>query len=202
MECRPNLRSTQNPRPGKNTIVWFTSDNGPWILKGLRGGSSGLLRDGKGSTWEGGMRVPGLAWWPGKIPANTVNEQMASTLDLYTSMLSLAGVAVPTDQSVDGQNILPLLTNPNASDTTKAFFYYGPRELHAIRKGKWKLHIKTSSQLKLDYFNGHIPLLFNLDEDPGEQYPLEDQHPEIVNELLKMIQDHKQSIIEQSNYWE
>src|SRR5690606_19759858 len=78
----------------KNTLVVFTSDNGPWLTQGLQGGSTGLLRDGKGSTWEGGMRVPAIAWWPERIRPGVTSEP-ASTMDLFSTGLSLAGAALP-----------------------------------------------------------------------------------------------------------
>ena len=86
----------------KNTLVFFTSDNGPWLTQGEAGGSAGLLRDGKGSTWEGGMREPGIAWWPGRVPAGVVTHELACTMDLFTTSLKLAGAEVPTDRVIDG----------------------------------------------------------------------------------------------------
>ncbi|MEN7549467.1 sulfatase [Rapidithrix thailandica] len=180
----------------KNTLVWFTSDNGPWLIKGADGGSAGLLRDGKGSTWEGGMRVPSVAWWPGQIEEQSVNGELTSTIDLYPTLLSLVGGTVPTDRLMDGKDIAAyLFPKKNRNVTTKPFFYYGFNQtIFAVRKGPWKLHIRTHSQLKVDYFNKELPLLFNLEEDPSEKYNLAKQHPEIVNELLKEIEAQQQRV--------
>jgi arylsulfatase A-like enzyme len=98
----------------KNTFVFFTSDNGPWLIRGLAGGSAGLLRDGKGSTWEGGMREPGIAWWPGKIPAGKVCHEIATTMDLLPTIAHFAGMEAPKDREMDGVDIAPILLNPNA----------------------------------------------------------------------------------------
>ena len=89
----------------RKTLVFFTSDNGPWLTQGEAGGSAGLLRDGKGSTWEGGMREPGIAWWPGRVPAGVVTHELACTMDLFTTSLNLAGAEVPKDRLIDGLDI-------------------------------------------------------------------------------------------------
>ena len=186
----------------KNTIVWFTSDNGPWILKKELGGSSGLLRDGKGSTWEGGMRVPGIAWGADFIPSGSYCTNIATTLDIYATSLQLAGQHIPGDRPVDGQNILHYFNQEESKDSQKVFHYYGPKALHAIRKGKWKLHIQTSSQLGIDYFEGTLPLLFNLEEDPEEKYNLADQLPEKVAELSDLIATHRAEVQSSGNFWD
>ncbi len=98
----------------KNTMVFFTSDNGPWLIRGLAGGSAGLLRDGKGSTWEGGMRVPGIAWWPGRIPAGKVCHEMATSMDLLPTIANFAGAEAPKDRALDGYDIGAILQSPEA----------------------------------------------------------------------------------------
>ena len=182
----------------ERTLVWFTSDNGPWLIKEHLGGTSGLLRDGKGSTWEGGMRVPSFAYWPGTIEARQVEHAVVPSVDLYPTLLGLANASMPTDRILDGKDIRPLLGWPGEV-TEKPVFYYGPHALHAVRHGSWKLHIRTSSQLGIDYFNREWPLLFNLDEDPGEHYNLARQYPEIVAALQSMIAHHQQDL---SSYWD
>ena len=101
----------------KNTMVFFTSDNGPWLIRGLAGGSAGLLRDGKGSTWEGGMREPGIAWWPGKIPAGKVCHEIATSMDLLPTIAHFAGTEAPKDRVMDGVDIAPLLATANNTQT-------------------------------------------------------------------------------------
>ncbi|MCB0587056.1 MAG: sulfatase, partial [Phaeodactylibacter sp.] len=127
----------------ENTLVFFTSDNGPWIIKNEEGGSAGLLRDGKGSTWEGGMREPAIARWPGTVEPGSVQVSQSSTLDLYATAMKLAGTALPEGRAIDGNDIGPMLRG-EAGDRVASppFFYYGPNELHAVRNGPWKLHIR------------------------------------------------------------
>lgn len=187
----------------ENTLVFFTSDNGPWIIKNEQGGSSGLLRDGKGSTWEGGMRVPGIARWPGVIEPGSVQMNLSSTLDLFVTALKLAGATPNEDSVIDGQDITPLLVGEETANATRPpFFYYGPNALHAVRKGPWKLHIKTSSQTGREYFGGATPLLFNLKEDPSEQYNLAEQYPEVVKELMQLIEAHSREVETTGSFYE
>ena len=186
----------------KNTLVFFTSDNGPWIIKNERGGSSGLLRDGKGSTWEGGMRVPGIAWWPGTIEKSTVQTQPASTLDLYHTALKLSGQSAPDDRPVDGRDIRNLLKGEKPSEETPYFYYGLNNRLMAVRQGPWKLHITTYSQTGKDYFDGKLPLLFNLSIDPSEQYELSDDYPEVVTALQKLIDEHQEALKTQPTYFD
>src|SRR5262245_10470762 len=138
------LDTLRREKLAENTFVFFTSDNGPWLIRGLAGGSAGPLFEGKGSTWEGGMREPGIAWWPGKIKGNVVTRELASSLDLYNTCLGLGGVAVPTDRAVDGVDMSPILfgTGPGKRD---AMFYYRGDELFAMRKGAYKAHIRTAA---------------------------------------------------------
>ncbi len=188
----------------ENTLLFFTSDNGPWIIKDEEGGSSGLLRDGKGSTWEGGMRVPALAWWPGSIPEGSINYFQTSTLDLFTTSLGLAGAEIPTDRIIDGRDIRPYLFDENPEMVEeKPFFYYGSPEnvIFAVRKGPWKLHVQTYSQTGIDYFDGELPLLFHLDHDPSEQYNLASEFPEIIEELKNEIERQKRRVEIQPDFF-
>ncbi len=186
----------------KNTLVVFTSDNGPWIIKGAEGGSAGLFRDGKGSTWEGGMRVPAIVYWPGKIPAGTLNATRTSTLDLYPTLLRLAGRELPGGRTIDGRDISQVLFDNTSSQEERVFFFYGSRNtVHAVRKGKWKLHIHTSSQTGADYFNGKLPLLFDLENDPSEKYDLSDKHPDIVKDLQAEIRIQDEAVSRESNFF-
>lgn len=174
----------------ENTLVWFTSDNGPWIIKDELGGSSGLFRDGKGSTWEGGQREPSIVWWPGKIDGGQVNMEIAATKDIYTTVMRLAGADIPTDRIVDGRDLTDFLDFENSGNSTpQTFFYFGfNNTVFAVREGKWKLHIRTHSQTGESYFDDPMPLLFDLDTDPSEKYNLATSHPEIVTKLLGLIE--------------
>lgn len=180
-----------------NTIVWFMSDNGPWVIQKENGGSAGLFRDGKGSTWEGGMRVPCFVQWPKHIKAH-INEDIVSGLDVYTTCIAIAGGELPSDRVVDGRDISGLLlnrANPEHTPKDDIYFYYGiNNRLMAVRKGSWKLHIQTYSQLRLDYFEGKLPLLFDIYTDPSEKYEISDKHPQIVTELLQLIEKHNTEV--------
>lgn len=176
----------------ENTMVVFTSDNGPWIIKGEEGGSSGLLRDGKGSTWEGGVRVPGIFWQPGTIQAGRVVRDVASTTDLLPTAFAMAGQPLPAGRALDGRDLSAVLHG--AEVERDPLFFYGPSALHAVRVGPWKLHIKTSSQTGIKHFDGRLPLLFHLERDPSEQYDLAVDHPEKVAELQALIDAHQAEV--------
>lgn len=165
----------------KNTLVFFTSDNGPWLIQNLAGGSAGLLREGKGSTWEGGMRVPGIAWWPGKIAAGSVQHEQASTLDIYPTAAKLAGADLPADRTYDGTDIAPLLLGSGTITRPEAFLYYRGTTLYAARLGAWKAHFVTQPAYGSEKPESHDPAwLFNVVEDPGERFEVGSQNPEIV----------------------
>lgn len=123
-----------------NTLVVFTSDNGPFLSYGEHAGSAGPLREGKLTTFEGGVREPCLIRWPKQIPAESVSGEVVSTMDLYVTFGHLIGAAMPSVK-IDGQNVLPLLTGQQGARGRDAFWYYSGEELHAVRKGDWKLHV-------------------------------------------------------------
>jgi arylsulfatase A-like enzyme len=178
----------------KNTLVFFTSDNGPWLIQKLAGGSAGVLREGKGSTWEGGQREPALAWWPGKIKPNQVSGALASTLDLFPTALALAGAEMPADRPIDGVDLRPLLfgTGPGKRDT---FFYYRDDTVYAARKGRYKAHFTTKSAYGKDPAEPHNPpLLFDLEQDPGEQFDVAAQHPGVVADLTREVEKHRATV--------
>jgi arylsulfatase A len=113
-----------------NTLVFFTSDNGPWLTMKQQGGSAGPLRDGKGSTWEGGMRVPGIAWWPGKVAPGITGEP-ANGMDLFATALTLGGASIPADREIDGRDLSPLLLERKALPE-RPFFYYRGRQAFCV----------------------------------------------------------------------
>ncbi len=179
----------------QNTLIWFASDNGPWIIKKEEGGSAGLFRDGKGSTWEGGMRVPSIVYWGGKIKPGSINQEPASTLDIFSSIISIAG-GVADSNMVQGRDITKFILDAGRDVPVQPLFFYGnDNTVFAVRKGKWKLHIRTFSQLGIDYFSGKVPLLFDLETDPSERYELSDQYPDIVKDLeLEIDQQNVRAI--------
>lgn len=197
------LQALKNEKLDKNTIVWFMSDNGPWLIKNEEGGSAGLFRDGKGSTWEGGVRVPCFVQWPQHIRSE-VNENIVNAMDVYATCIKLAGGEIPADRTVDGQNISSYLLKGNDAKEKEdtPFFYYGiENQLMAVRKGIWKLHIKTYSQLGVDYFPGKRVLLFNLYNDPSEKYDLSDKYPEIVKELTQLIENQNEAARKEGSFF-
>jgi len=178
----------------KETLVIFTSDNGPWLVQKQNGGSAGLLREGKGTTWEGGHRVPMIAWWPGDIPGGIVNENVATSLDLLPTIAEIAKVRLP-ERKLDGQDILPALQNINPFKHEPFMFYRG-NLVFAVRNGKWKAHYITQTA----YPNGPLvyhdpPLLFNLESDPSEKYNVADEHPEIIERLTDLKKEHEKTVV-------
>ncbi len=174
----------------KNTFVFFSSDNGPWLIMGETGGSAGLLREGKGSTWEGGMRVPGIAWWPGKVPAGKVCREVAGTMDLFTTSAHLAGADIPNDRPIDGLDIRPLLTE-SGPVARKIFCFYRGSDLYAARVGKWKAHFITQPAYGKDGPVKHDPPeLYDLENDPGESRNLAAAHPEAIATILTAVDEH------------
>ncbi|MHC1769711.1 MAG: sulfatase [Verrucomicrobiia bacterium] len=177
----------------EKTLVFFTSDNGPWLIMNQQGGSAGLLREGKGSTWEGGMRVPGIAWWPGKVKPGTVNTNLACTLDLLPTALTLAEASLPGDRTIDGFDLSPTLLQ-NKRLPERPFFFYRGTQLFAVRRGPWKLHLFTQNGYGQPRAEAHDPpLLFNLDTDPGESFNVATNHASVVSELLEEIEKHRAS---------
>jgi arylsulfatase A len=170
----------------KDTLVVFTSDNGPWLTKGADGGSAGPLRGGKGSTWEGGVRVPTLAWWPGRVPAGSVNDAVAATIDLLPTFVSLAGGTVPATPVIDGRDITPILLGQSKESAREAHYYFAGYNLQAVRQGRWKLAIAPQPEgnnLKKSPKMADGLRLYDLDTEIGEQTDVAAQHPEIVAKL-------------------
>jgi len=175
----------------ERTLVFFTSDNGPWLTQLEQGGSAGLLREGKGSTWEGGMREPAIAWWPGRIKPGGVTSEIGSTLDLFTTSLSLAGAPLPDDRSIDGLDLSPVLFGTGSSPRETMFFYRGTR-LYAVRHGPFKAHWITQSAYGPDAPQEHNPpLLFHLGHDPSEQFNVAGKHPEVLQSMAEIVKRHQ-----------
>ena len=177
-----------------NTLVVFTSDNGPWFE-----GSSGIYRDRKGSSWEGGQRVPFLARWPGRIPAGTVSSEPAMNIDLYPTLISLAGGRLPDDRPIDGKDMLPLLTGSNASPHEVLFLFNRDR-IVGVRSGQWKLVVETRYRATLNSFEhstyyGPDGLLFDLKNDPGETYSFTREYPVVVQQLRKHLRNAREELL-------
>jgi arylsulfatase A-like enzyme len=186
----------------ERTLVVFSSDNGPWLIQKLNGGSAGLLREGKGSTWEGGMRVPGIFCWPGQIPAGVVTQELASTMDVYITCLKLAGAPLPADRTYDGYDISPVLTGQGKS-AREVMYYYRGVELFAVRKGAFKAHFKTQAGYGQPMPETHDPpLLFNLLIDPSERYNVAPQHPDVIAAIGSEVEAHRATVKDVPNQLE
>jgi arylsulfatase A len=173
----------------KNTLVIFTSDNGPWRQFDIEGGSAGPLRYGKGTTFEGGQRVPGVAYWPGKIKAGSVYSDLALQLDIFPTLLSLAGInAADLKNPLDGEDISPVLLGKGHRKGNE-FVYFNNGKIEAFRKGDWKIHFPTKEEtlLGLTIFQGTDSLLINLKDDLAEQHDLRKIYPEKEKELLQAL---------------
>ena len=174
----------------ENTLVIYTSDNGPWLSKGAAGGCALPLRDGKFSTWEGGMREPCIMWWPGKVPADTTCNEVAATIDVLPTLAGLAGAKTPSDRKIDGKDIRPLLSGkPEAKSPHDAYFFRHA----AVRHGKWKLHVRGRDTVKKRP-DQVFPALYDLSTDIGEDRNVAAENPEIVARLKKLLAEHKQDI--------
>lgn len=192
------LASLEEQGLDRQTLVIFTSDNGPWLSYGNHAGSAGPLREGKGTSFEGGVREPFVARWPGTIPAGSVCREPAMTIDLLPTFAELAGVDRSGDRPIDGLDIRPLLTGrPSAKSPHEAFYFYWGRELQALRSGRWKLHFPHkyrslagapgSDGKPGPYQDREIGLsLFDLEADPGETTDVASRHPDIVARLTRL----------------
>jgi arylsulfatase A-like enzyme len=160
----------------ENTLVIFTSDNGPAV------GQAAPLKGKKGSAFEGGMRVPAVIRWPGKIPGGTVNNELMTAMDLLPTFAKLAGADVPTGRVIDGKDIWPVLTEHSESPH-EAFFYHQGDALRAVRSGKWKYHLAHSNKGKKVK-----PALYDLDRDIGETTNLLENHPEVAERMLALAE--------------
>jgi arylsulfatase A len=177
------------------TLVVFTSDNGPWAIMGADGGNASPLRGAKGSTWEGGIRVPTLAWWPGTVPKGAACKTVAGTIDLLPTFVTLAGGAVPDTPVIDGRDISGLLTGKTADASREAHYYFNAWKLEAVRQGPWKLALAPQSERIKNYTDipddsKVNPRLYNLEDDIGERVNVADRHPDIVARL-KALADAK-----------
>ena len=181
----------------QRTLVLFTSDNGPWLSYGNHAGSAKPLREGKGTAWEGGQREPTIVYWPGQIPAGTVCNEVAGTIDVLPTLAYLAGAELPK-QKIDGANSWPILSGAEgATSPHEAYYYYWGRELHAVRSGPWKLHFPhTYRSLEGSAGADGKPgpykelscglELYNLDNDISESKDVAAANPEVVAKLQKL----------------
>lgn len=190
------LQTLRDLKLDDNTIVWFTSDNGPWLTFNDHGGTAGLLREGKGTTWDGGMREPSICWWPGTIPAGQVSAELGTTMDIYSTSLALAGADLEKERIVDGYDLTESLKGKTKSPREIVYYYRGTR-LMALRKGPWKAHFATQESYTGN--NKRIehdpPVLYNLEVDPSEKWDVAEQHPDIIAEIKAAADAHKETVV-------
>jgi arylsulfatase A len=189
-----------------NTMVVFCSDNGPWLSYGDHAGSAKPLREGKGTSFDGGQREPTLMRWPGRIPAGKICREPLTTMDLLPTIAHLTGAKLP-GHTIDGEDIWPLIAGERGVKSPhEAFFYYNGWALEAVRSGKWKLHFPHAyrtlggrpggtggtpakyEQAKID------AALFDLENDLGEQHNVADQHPDVVAQLQRLAGEMRQDL--------
>lgn len=215
------LATLESEGIAENTLVIVTSDNGPWIKyqntandpkygeARLLVGSALPFRDGKGSTWEGGVREAGVWYWPGTIPAATVVSRPASTMDVLPTVFALAGQPLPKDRTLDGRDISPYLNPEKFRGEVPGFeFVYtgeGDNRVCAVRKGPWKLHLSISSQTGESYgfkASAEEPLLFNVEQDPSERINVAVDNAPIVADLMQSIARFKDSLAKGGTFWD
>ncbi len=169
-----------------NTLVIFTSDNGPAT------GLATPLKGKKGSTFEGGMREPTVIRWPGKIPAGTENSELMTAMDLLPTFAKLAGADMPSDRVIDGKDIWPVLAGKEKSPH-EAFFYHKNNTLEAVRSGKWKYHLSTKKSKRRAK-----PALYDLEQDIGETTNVLKDHPEVAVRLLTYVEAFEKDLARNS----
>jgi len=207
----------------ENTLVIVTSDNGPWFE-----GDPGGLRGRKGQSFEGGFRVPFIAWWPGHVPAGTVSDEPAMSIDLFPTFMGLAGLALPTDRIVDGADLWPVLSALRPSLPKRPIFFFHDYDVEAVRLGRWKLVERNSHYVwpapldkqdtpaakvlaSRDYTPpgssesvptlGTWPLLYELERDPAEAYNVAKTHPEIADELGVQLTTWRSAFLHNPRGW-
>ena len=203
----------------ENTIVIFASDNGPWVKFSnqsntkygdtrLQVGYATPFRDGKGSTWEGGHRVPGIISWPAKIRGNRNEQTPISTLDILPTIFEITGVELPKERTIDGRDIRSVLmpeTHKNKLDEFKFFYSYSDNQPSAIRKDSWKLHVRIGSQTENNYgftASRETPLLFQVEKDLGERINVSTKHSEKVSELQTDLETFEKQMKKEGSFWD
>jgi arylsulfatase A-like enzyme len=188
-----------------NTLVVFASDNGPWLNFGNHAGSAGPLREGKGSEWEGGVRVPCIMRWPGRIKAGSVCSEPAATMDILPTFAAIAGAPLP-EKKIDGFNLLPLLSGETRVSPRQELLYYYGTEFQAVRQGKWKLHVPHTYtsyeglEPGRDGFPGPTEKrktaykLYDLEKDIGERHNVIELFPDVAEHLMALAERAREEL--------
>ncbi len=182
------MRTLRELKLDANTLVLFSSDNGGAVNLGRHGGSNGMLRDGKGTTWEGGVREPFIARWTGKIAPGQLSHEIASTMDLLPTVAKVCGAALPKDTLIDGNDLGPVLFE-GKTRPQRDHFYYHQGQCRAMRRGPWKLH-RVSAPSQPDKYG-----LYNLEEDPAERFDEAERRPELTAEMLAAMRAHVEALV-------
>jgi arylsulfatase A len=179
-----------------NTLVIFSSDNGPWhelpnrmLQKGVEPwhqGTTGPLHGSKASTYEGGMRVPGIFHWKGHIPSGQVSSNIATTMDIFPTLLEITGTPEPEGKEFDGLNILSFLKGETVSPRNEFYFFRG-RILEAIREGDWKLRYSNERKPGINQDDPVTVELYNMKDDAGENHNRASLHPDKVEALMAKL---------------
>ena len=190
----------------KNTLIIFTSDNGPWLTFGNHAGSGGGLREGKMTTFEGGQREPSIIRWPGVVPGGTVCNKLACNIDILPTLAAITGAPLPPNK-IDGVNILSLFKGDvNANPRDHLFYYYNKNSLQAVREGPWKLilphrYVSNTNEIPgKDGYPGKTHMdstglaLYDLRRDPGERYDVKEQNPDVVQRLQQLIEQAREDL--------
>ena len=200
------MKTLQKNGLTENTLVIFTTDNGPWLNFGNHAGSAGGLREGKGCSWEGGQRVPCIMSWPARIPSGEICNNIASTIDILPTLCAISGSALPA-RRIDGVNILTLLEgNFDANPRDVFYYFYRKNSLENVRKGQWKLvlpHTFRSYEANMpgnDGWPGQTSnkktdfALYDLRRDPGERYDVKELYPAVVDDMKKLADEMRQDL--------
>jgi len=199
------LKALEDKGVADNTIVVFTSDNGPWLNFGRHAGSAGPFREGKGTTFEGGVRVPFIVRWPGVVKPAARTDALAANIDVVPTLVEACAASKPKNE-IDGQSFLALLKGEKATAREAFAYYYGDR-LEAVRKGKWKLHLPHAYRSYVDMVpaaKDGLPAtthqrqiglaLYDLDADQGEKNDVSAAHPEVVKELQELAASERKQL--------
>jgi arylsulfatase A len=196
------LATLRELKLAEKTLVLYMSDNGPWAPYLEQGGSAGLLRGAKGSTWEGGMRVPAIFWWPGTIKSS-VTTGLGSELDILQTFASLAGAQAPSDRVLDGYDLSQTLRGRAPSPRHTLFYYAnsGNGILSAVRRDSFKAFfvVPPADAAGTAAAAPPSPQLYNLDQDPSEKFDVAEKHPELMTELRKIADEHQKTVIAVKN---
>ncbi|WP_299667919.1 sulfatase [uncultured Polaribacter sp.] len=193
------LKTLKEQNISENTLVIFTSDNGPWTVLNENGGSAGPLYGAKATCYEGGMRVPAIFWWPNKIKPATIMD-IGSTLDLFPTIAKLVNSDIKKDRVYDGFSLTPTLFESKKS-TRESIIYYHGTKVFAARKGDYKLYFYKNNPegyprnlQKLENFE-----LFNVQKDPSERFNILKKHPDVIKEIKDVVQNHKSTVTQVEN---